>query len=477
MSQSLSNGRSNFRQFFSNGSRTDLRKWLGISIVVFGISSHAETVKTAQDGLSQKVDHSDLIKFEVEKYQLPNGLTVILHVDRSVPIVSFQQWFRVGSRNEKVGRTGIAHFFEHLMFKGTSLFPQGEYDKVIQANGGVNNAFTTREYTGYFTNIPSDKIEKIFEIEADRMVNLVFDPKAIDSEREVVKEERRFRFENRVEGFVFEEIFASVFKTHPYRWPVIGSMEDLNATTKEDFQKFYKTFYSPTNAVVVVAGDIQPSSIKRMIQKYYGKLAKQEIPPYVAAPEAAQKAPREAIFRKSVQNPIVTLAFRGGVLGTPESYALDLVAALLSTGPSSRLYKRLVYQEQAALSVESYSYALSEPGIFVVQATTKANGNPSKVVLALKSELEKLSKELVTPMELEKVKNQVALSYVNGLKTISGKARALAEAEIVTGDYRTLFGHLKSYMAVTPEDIKKVSAQFLQPSSMSTIQVLPKAAL
>ena len=212
------------------------------------------------------------INFPVEKIKLKNGMTVLLHQDRSIPMISFHQWYRVGSRHEKPGRTGLAHFFEHLMFKGTKKISRDQLEVLIQANGGSNNAFTSRDYTGYYVDFPSGQLELAMQIESDRMRNLIFDMAAIQSEREVVKEERRMRVEDSVDGSIMEATYSTVFKAHPYRWPVIGYMADLNAATIEDLKEFYRAYYAPNNTVLVVAGDFELSKAKSLVNKYYGSI-------------------------------------------------------------------------------------------------------------------------------------------------------------------------------------------------------------
>ena len=217
-------------------------------------------------------DLAELIKFPVEKYQLNNGLTVLLHEDHSVPTISYHTWFRVGSKNEEPGYTGIAHLFEHLMFKGAKRYTGKEFDRILQANGAVNNAFTSYDYTGYYENLPSDKLELAVDLESDRLVNLQVNAENLVSEREVVKEERRVRVDNSVGGFLSEMLYATVFKVHPYRWPVIGWMQDLDQIDLKKCREFYGSYYAPNNAVVIVAGDFDTKSAKALIDKYYSHL-------------------------------------------------------------------------------------------------------------------------------------------------------------------------------------------------------------
>lgn len=438
--------------------------FLTLAIILFAQTSLAET------------DVAEAIQFPVEKFQLKNGLTVLVHEDHTLPIITYQQWFRVGSRDEKPGRTGLAHFFEHLMFKGTEKFPGKDFDRMIQANGGVNNAFTTRDYTGYYINLPSSKLELAIDIESDRMRNLLFDPKEVQSEREVVKEERRYRVENSVYGILDEAIFKTVFKVHPYRWPVIGYMADLNAATIDDMKEFYRVYYAPNNAVVVIAGDVNTSEVKALMEKYYAGIPAQELPKKEFPKEPDQTAQRNVNLTKDLQSPVFALAYKIMKAGEDSAYAMDLLASVLASGPSSRLYRRLVYKEQLATEVSAWSYTPSNEGVFEVVTTMKSGADMEKAVSSVFAELYKLRKTPVTEEELQMAKNQVIFSYVNGLKTTAGKASALALNEIMFGDYKVLFEDLKKYIQVTPADIQKAAEEYLQPHQRSVIRVRPAAA-
>ena len=419
-------------------------------------------------------DVSSLIKFKVEKFQLDNGLTVLIHEDHSVPILSFHQWFRVGSKDEKPGRTGLAHFFEHLMFKGTKKYGSDDFDKLIQSNGGTNNAFTSLDYTGYYENLPADKLELAIDIESDRMRNLMFTQKAIDSEREVVKEERRWRVDNNIMGFLSTKVFATVFKVHPYRWPIIGYMRDLNAATMDDMKDFYRVHYAPNNAVVVIAGAINTEDARKLVYKYYGGIEAQELPKKVYKQEPAQKAARVLNLTREIQTPIFAVVYKAPKAGEKDAYTLDLASNILSNGNSSRLYQRLVYRSQLTNSISSYNYTPHEPGIFRITGTMKPGKNMEKALTAVYAELYKLRKTPVSDAELEKAKNQVMFGYVEGLKTVSGKARAMAVNEILFNDYSHLFRELDMYQSVTKEDIQDAAARYLMPNQRSTIRVRPK---
>ena len=400
-----------------------------------------------------------------------------MHEDFSTPLVSLHQWFAVGSRHERPGMTGMAHFFEHLMFKGTSRYSGHDFEHLIQANGGTNNAFTSLDYTGYYVDLPASKLELILDMESDRMINLVFEPKRIESEREVVKEERRFRYDNNVNGYMNEAVFSSVFKVHPYRWPVIGYMKDLNSITIEQFKEFYRTHYAPNNSVLVIAGAVKTEHVKKLVDKYYGKLEAQEIPKTQISPEPEQKGQRRTVLKKSVQNPYLAVAYKSVAAGHSDQYAFDLLSNILSEGTSSRLYRRLVYKEQSVTSIFAYAYTPQDPGIFEVFAAVKPGYSTNSVLRSISAELARLQSQLVSESELEKAKNQVMKSYVDSLKTISGKARALASNEVLFGSYLEMFNDLDKYLSVTREQIQNVAKKYLNSNQKSVVLVVPKVSM
>lgn len=428
-------------------------------------------INVASADLPNQTDVTSAIQMNVDKYQLKNGLTVLLLEDHSVPFISYQQWFRVGSRHEQPGLTGLAHFFEHLMFKGTAKYPGDSYFRQVRSNGGSANAFTTRDFTGYYVNLPSDKLALAIDLESDRMRNLNFDQKQIDSEREVVKEERRFRVDNDVSGTLEEKLWRTVFKVHPYHWPVIGSMVDLNRATMDDMKNFYRIHYAPNNAVVVVVGDFSTSEAKKLIERAYGGIPAQTVPESKTVIEPDQLSERRAVINKSVQNTTAVVAYRSVASGTPDMYALDLAASILGGGNSSRLYRRLVYKAQSVNSVSVSSYTPADPGIFRVSLSLKPGQSAESVFQTVGAEIKRLRSELVTEAELEKAKNWVMKDYVEALKTISGKANALAIHEIYSKDYQSIFEDLKKYIAVSREDIKRVADAYLQQKSRNIVIV------
>jgi zinc protease len=432
------------------------------------------SVGFGQSGTSSSEDIGSQMKFPVEKYKLDNGLTVLLHEDHSVPLISYQTWFRVGSKDETPGLTGMAHLFEHLMFRGAKRYTSDQFDLILQANGATNNAFTTNDYTGYYENLPSSKLELVIDIESDRMENLKIDGSILNAERDVVKEERRYRVDNNPSGILREALFATAFKVHPYRWPVIGSMADLDTVTPEIAQKFHKTFYAPNNAVVVVAGDFKSKDAKALIQKYYAAIPSQPLPQTTRAPEPKQFGTRSAFLKKDVQTTQFVVSYPTPKGGTDEAYALDLLANILGNGDSSRLHQRLVYKDQKASSASAYNMTLQEAGMFQVYVTMKPGVNYYSAQRAVYGEMWRPRHLLVSDEELQKAKNQVMKSYVDGLKTVHGKAEALAVNEILYGDYEVLFKDLERYNKVTAKDIRKAAADYLAPERSTLVVLQPK---
>lgn len=409
----------------------------------------------------------------VEKFTLKNGLRVLLHVDNTIPVIVYNQWFKVGSVDEKEGRTGLAHFFEHLMFKGTTKYPGKVYEDIIHANGGANNAFTTRDYTGYYTYLPSDKLKLVIDIESDRMRNLLFDDKEIASEREVVKEERRMRYENDIFGALNELLFNTVYKTSQYRWPVIGYMADLNATSTAELKDFYRLHYAPNNAVVVIAGSFDPKEARKWVESHYAGIPSQPVPKTQIVPEVEQKKRRIETLKKNVQNVTVTLTYTTPTVGHPDTYPLDLLANILGEGSSSRLYKTLVYRDQVGSNIGVSHSNTQYGGLFQISSSLKPQAKISQFLPEVERQISTAQSRPVSALELEKAKNQVMRDYIGGLKTVAGKARALALNEIYFDDYTVLFKDLALYNKVTPQDIVRVAKQYLVPEHSSLVAVEP----
>lgn len=456
------------------------QRLLSVLLTFAAVITASDLVHAASAGAKQETPKLS-VEFPVEKEVLPNGLTVLYHSDRSVPLISFHSWFKVGSKDEKTGLTGIAHLFEHMMFKGSKKFSGDQFDLLLQSNGATNNAFTTQDYTGYYINAPSSKLELLMDIESDRMANLRIDKAALDSEREVVKEERRYRLDDNPMGLLWQGIFSTVFKTHPYKNEVIGTMEDLGRVTPEIAQDFHRVYYSPTNAILVLAGDFEIAHAKALVRKYYGAIPKQEVVRVVHPPEPKQNGPRSMFIKRDIGAWTFAINYKVPKAGTDESYALDVLSAVMGRGPSSRLYRRLVYKDQIATSASTSNNSLQDEGIFQVFVSMKPQekrGSAQRQFLkaqrAVYGEMWRPRFLKISPSELERARNQILMSQVESLKSIHGKAEALATNEILFGDYRRVFTDLDRYFQVTPEMIQKVAKTYLSPERSTLVVVRPK---
>ena len=414
------------------------------------------------------------IALPVTKFKLSNGLTVLLLEDHTVPIISYHTWYKVGSRNEAEGVTGAAHMLEHMMFKGAKKYSGKQFDQLMNENGVQHNAFTTFDYTGFYENLPASKLEMIMDIELDRMSSLALNPADLLSERDVVKEERRWRVDNNPHGVLFETTMANVFKVHPYKWPVIGTMKDISNYNVETLRKFYSQYYVPNNAILVIAGDFKTSTAKSLVEKYYGQLSFKEVPQQTQPKEPEQTIQNNAFVRQEVQNISLDVAFQGLPQGHDDMYALDLASYILGAGSSSRLHKRLVYQAQLATSAQAYHFSLKDHGLFSIGLSLKPGQSQEKALELVYNEIFKLRTQNVTDAELKKAKTLAMKSFVDGLVTIDEKARALAATEIITGSYENLFTDLEKYNKVTAEDIKRVCAKMLNTNQRSIVILEPK---
>jgi zinc protease len=419
-------------------------------------------------------DLSQAIQLNVDKYELPNGLTVLLQEDHSAPLVSVHQWFRVGSKDELPGRTGLAHFFEHMMFKGTKKYSKDVFGQTLTSKGGEFNAFTNNDYTGYYINIPSENLKLVLSIESDRMRNLLLDSKDVQSEREVVKEERRMRTDNQPEGVIRETLSDMMFKNLPYKWPIIGSMEDLNQATMDDLHAFYKRFYSPNNAVLVIAGDFDPKKVKEWIADFYGSYPREKIDRVQYSQEFDQQKAQEKVIERNVQSPIVFVSYLTPPAASPETYALDLLTTILGQGDSSRLHRQLVYKDQIATSAGAGCQDQMLASRCFVSVYLKPGGNPRSALKLIEKEIQNVISKKVSAKELEKAKNNATMDFVNQLSKIGGRAEALAYNEAVFGDYKRLFTDIPAFQAVTAEQIQDVAKKYFRLDHRNVIIMMPE---
>lgn len=414
------------------------------------------------------------IQFPVEKYKLENGLTVLLAEDHTVPMISYHTWYKVGSRDEKTGLTGAAHMLEHMMFQGAKKYTGKQFHKIMDENGVEWNAFTSNDYTGFYMNLPSSKLELIMDVEVDRMSSLAIDPKNLKSEREVVKEERRLRTDNSPVGTLREVMMSTIFRKSNYGWPVIGHMKDIDAYTADSLRGFYDKYYGPNNAVLVIAGDFEPSRVKSLIEKHYGALKPRPVPETPHPAEPPQTVQYNAIVRRDVQATQFTVAFQGAKMQEPDAFALDIASAIMGWGSSSRLYRRLVYQKEIASGASASHRAMIDAGVFGVSVAMKPGLDMAPALEIVYNEIYRIRNKPVTEAELRKAKTMVMKGFVDDLTTFDGKAQMLASMEIMTGDYAKLFTELEKYDAVTADDVRRVANKYLNQTQRSVVVLAPK---
>jgi zinc protease len=403
------------------------------------------------------------LRDQVFETVLSNGLKVILLENHKAPLTTFQVWYRVGSRNEAWEKTGISHMLEHMMFKGTEKVGPEEYSRIIQENGGNNNAFTSRDYTAYFATLNSDRVQVVMDLESDRMQNLVLREEDFKTERMVVMEERRLRTEDNPISYLHEQLEATAFQIQPYHWPIIGWMEDLARLTLEDLKTYYKTYYNPVNAFLVVVGDFKREDLLPKIEKAFGSIRKGVDPDQRKALEPEQTGERRITLKKEAQLPYLAMGYRVPNLREPDSYALEVMATILSEGKSSRLHQNLVREKRLVFSADAdYSLLSRDPSLFYLAANPLPGKDVSEIEKALDQEVERLQKEPVGERELEKAKNQLEASFVFAQDSLFYQAMLLARYEISSG-WRALDDYLPSIRKVSSEDIQRVAKRYLVP--------------
>ena len=406
---------------------------------------------------------------------LDNGLRVLLLEDPRSPIVSFQVWYRVGSRNERQGATGIAHFLEHLMFKGTPTYGLKQFARLVEENGGQDNAFTSQDVTSYYVDIAADKLDLVIDLEADRMQNLLLDPKQISSEREVVIEERRTRTEDDPGGFLGEEVSSIAFKAHPYGAPIIGWMEDIKRITPEEIRAFYKTYYVPNNAIIVAVGAFRAADALEKIKRRFGRIPRGAVPPPVLAVEPVQNGERRVVVKKQAELPIVYMAWHVPNQKSDDSVALEVLSTILAGGRASRLYRDLVYQRQLALEAGGdNSYFSIDPNLFWFWATPMPGQTPEKLEAELSAHMERLKTEPVTDEELARAKNQIEAAFVYQEDSIHRRASLLARFELI-GGYALKDSFLAKIRAITAADLTRVARAWFAPDRKSVGVLVPKS--
>ena len=416
-------------------------------------------------------------KLQYEIATLPNGLTVVLSEDHSTPIVHVELWYHVGSKNERPGLTGFAHLFEHLMFNGSKNVRSDEHTSMIASNGGQSNAYTTEDTTVFWETVPAHYLPVVLWMEADRMASLQIDEKALASEREVVKEERRMRVDNQPFGRLSEIIYDQAYSVHPYKHPTIGSMADLEAASVEDVRSFYETYYVPSNATIVLVGDFESGAAMDLVTQYLGRVPGVERPvPRDIPQEPPWERERRVALEESWPLPAVVVVHKIPFDGHPDSYPLHFASKILSDGQSSRIYRRLVYEEQLALAAFGQGAIVEDPSLFFAVALVQPGRMPANAERALRDELERLKTELVSPRELERVKNQFARDYILGRTSNQQKAMHLAHAAVIHDDITTADGEFDIFMNITAEDVQRVAQTYFTNDNRLILTIMPRNA-
>ncbi len=406
---------------------------------------------------------------------LDNGLKVILVEEHKAPVVTIQVWYRAGSRNEVTGRTGLAHLTEHMMFKGTPKYGKGEFSRLVAKAGGTENAFTGKDYTAYFENLSADQVGLALNLEADRMTNLLLDTKEFQLEREVVKEERRLRTDDDPQSLVVEYLYATAFLVHPYHAPIIGWMTDLNSLERNDVTAFYKRFYSPANAILVIAGDIDPKKLLPKILQTFGKVPKGfPAPPFhIAEPE--QNGVRRFVIKKEAQLPFVFSGYPVPNFSHPDNYALGVLANILFSGKSSRLYRSLVYEKKLALDIGGeYPNLSASPDLFYLYGVPQPGKTADELETSLVAEIEKLKTEPVTDRELQKAKNQIEAGFIMGQDSNFYQAMQIGMAEAVGAGYSYQESYIENIKKVTKEDLMRAAGIYLIEDHRTVGTLLPQ---
>ena len=409
----------------------------------------------------------------VKETVLRNGLKLILLEDHKAPVVVFQIYYRVGSRNEALGHTGLSHILEHVMFKGTPTVAPEEYSKIIQRNGGRTNAWTTQDSTTYFASLASDRVGVVIDLEADRMTNLKLTDEVFLPERSVIMEERRLRVDNNPSDALFEQLASTAYAAHTYQFPVIGWMSDIGQATVGDALQHYRTYYIPNNAFIVVVGDFDTTALIKQITDAFGDTPIGPPPPAVRAVEPVQHGERRVELRREAQLPYVAMAYHVPNLNSPDAAALEVLGAILSGGESARLHRELVYRQRLAREAgASYDYTSIDPGLFTAYAQPLPGQSEAAVEAALKRELERAAAEPPTAHELEKAKNGIEADFIFGQDSLFYQAMLLGQYEVASG-WRRIDEYLPAVRAVTAADVLRVAQAYLRPTNRTTAVLIP----
>jgi len=413
-------------------------------------------------------------KVDFEEYDLDNGMHVILHNDPSAPVVVTSVMYHVGSKDETPDRTGFAHFFEHLLFEGTENIKRGEWMKIVTSNGGVNNANTSDDRTYYYEVFPSNNLELGLWMESERLMHPVINKIGVDTQNEVVKEEKRTSYDNRPYGNILTVVKENMFKNHPYRWSTIGSMKDLDAATLEEFQAFNKKFYTPNNAVLVVAGDFENKQAKEWIQKYFGPIKKGEVVTKQNFSEEPISQTIHATYEDpNIQIPMLVTSYRTPSMKTRDARVLDLISSYLSDGKSSKLYKKIVDEKKMALQIGAVGFSQEDYGMYIIYGLPMGTFKTDDLLKEIDEEIVKIQTELISEKDYQKLQNTFDNQFVNANSSVEGIAENLAKFHLLYGDIHLINSEIELYHSITREEIRDVAKKYLNPNQRLILDYVP----
>ncbi|MGD0675323.1 MAG: pitrilysin family protein [Polyangiaceae bacterium] len=410
----------------------------------------------------------------LHRWRLKNGLAILLLVDAVAPVVAYHTWFNVGSRHERPGKTGLAHLFEHLMFGETESLRAGAFDRKLEESGAETNAATWVDWTYYHELLPADRVKLAVKLEAERMHRLVLRDPQIASEKEVVANERRYRVDDDVEGLANELLYKTAFVRHPYRWPTIGWMEDIQAFSPDDCLAFYRTYYAPNNATIVAVGDIRERDLLMAIRDAYGPIAAQPIPPEDIVPEPPQIEERRLELHKPTVSEKLLLAFKGPALGDADHAAMTILSEVLFGGRASRLYRTLVVERELATDLRGWVSTYRDPGLFECWVTARAQHTANDILPLLDEAFSRIRSDVVSEDELARAKARLELGSLQQLETVSGKAEQIGFFETVLGDPAHAFRRVEAYRRTTVGDVRRAARRYLSDSARTLLRVIPE---
>ena len=414
-------------------------------------------------------------KVAFEEYTLDNGLHVILHNDASAPVIITSVMYHVGSKNENPERTGFAHFFEHLLFEGTENIKRGEWFKIVTANGGTNNANTSEDRTYYYEVFPSNSLELGLWMESERMMHPIINQIGVDTQNEVVKEEKRLRVDNQPYGSLIAEVKKNMYVKHPYRWATIGSMDHLDAATLEEFQAFNKKYYIPNNAVLVVAGDLNDiPKTKEWVNKYFGAIPKgKDVVVEKFVEEPITSTLKASYQDPNIQKPMIVATYRTPSMKTRDARVLDMISTVLSEGKSSRLYKKIVDDKKMALQIGAFNYSQEDYGMYILYGLPQGTNTSEDIIKEIDEEIIKLQTQLLTDKEMQKLQNIYENNYVNGNSNVEGIAENLASFYMLYGDINLINTEIEMYRSITAQEIRDVAKKYLNPNQRLLLDYVP----